>query len=154
MRSFVRSVCSIILWIVAVISPTSAQEFYYGGQDSNNYFDESVDMWSQLKDATVNNDNSILNTLLRLFELDSYDGPDKALRYIRWVINLALSFVSLIVLVWLIYGFYMMFFSSEEEGISRARKIIKVCTIAIVLIALSWLLSSFFFYIYYTITGG
>jgi hypothetical protein len=110
-------------------------------------------MGDELAAATTEDDESILNQLLSMYDLDQYDGPDRAIRYVRGIVNLVLSFASLIVFIRLIYGFYAMFFSGQEEGIARARKIIKMPVIALLLIGLAWLITTFFFYIFYVITS-
>lgn len=138
---------------LGIIAPLHAQEFPYNGIDNSYYFDSPVDMGAELAAATTEDDESLLNTFLAMYDLDAYDGPDKALHYARGIINLILSLASLVVLIWLIYGFYAMFFSGQEEGISRARKIIKMTVIALLLIGLAWLITTFLFYIFYAITS-
>jgi hypothetical protein len=111
-----------------ISAPSFGQDFYYDQDtDSNSYFNETVDIGEELKAANTDDEDSILNQLLAVFDLDSdqYDGDDKAVRYAKGVINLALSLASFATLIRLLYGFYAMFFSKQEEGFSRARKIVR-----------------------------
>jgi hypothetical protein len=91
--------------------------FYNDTVDSNQLFNESVDLGEELAVNTVDDNTSLLNELLEIFDLDSQSlqGDNKAILYIKGILNLLLGLASFIVIIWLIYGFYRMFFSSEEE---------------------------------------
>jgi hypothetical protein len=77
----------------------------------------------------INNNESVLNRLLSLFNLSQqsrYDsGTSKAIYYTKMIVNMMLSFVSFIALIMLIYAFYMMFFSKEESGMTKAKQVLK-----------------------------
>lgn len=112
-----------LLLFIALVwcgSFTYAQQFPYrdsaGELKDNAYFANSpTDMGDKLKQFTTDDDTSLLQQFLSMYGLDAYEGKDKAIRYTKGIVNLTLSLVSLVALVWLIYGFYMMFFSSHEE---------------------------------------
>lgn len=90
-----------------------------------------------------------LNRLLHLFMPNSdmigwYENPS-FLFYLKTIVNLLLSFVSLIALILLIYAFYMIFFKKDETGMKNAVQIIKWVVIALFVIWLSRIIVSFLF---------
>lgn len=82
--------------------------FYYEGGSIGKTTD--TDYGKLIKDDAVTPDESLLNRLMSVFNLDQpdYHGPQKAFYYIKKILNYALSFVSLIALCLLIYSFYGM----------------------------------------------
>ena len=97
---------------------------------------ESTDIGSVLEDDVADSSNSVLNKLKEAFGLGDpqYSGEAPASVYVSVVINYFLAIVSFIALAVVIYGFYMMFFSDQEEGFSKAKKILTGAAIAIVII--------------------
>ena len=90
-----------------------------------------------------------LNRLLHLFMPNSdmigwYENPS-VLFYLKTIVNLLLSFVSLIALILIIYAFYMIFFKKDEAGYKDAIQIIKWVVIALFVIGLSRIIVSFLF---------
>lgn len=60
-----------------------------------------------------------------------------AMSYIQSIINIALWLVGFIALVMIIYWFFMMLFSKEDEWIKNAKSTVKNAAIALILIWLS-----------------
>jgi hypothetical protein len=71
-----------------------------------------------IRDNTVEPTDSILNSVLHIFNLDNaerYSGPKKALAYAIYLINYALGFVAFIALCLLIYSFYCVVVGDEKQ---------------------------------------
>jgi len=137
----------IAIWFQSI---WSAQDFYYNYNETSSVWNET-DIWNIIKSDSINNNDSALNKLLELFKLSEADrygsGTSKAIYYAKMIINLILSLVSLIALIMLIYAFYLMFFSKQESGMTKAKQILKWVAIAITIMWLSWFIVSFIFWI-------
>jgi ABC-type transport system involved in cytochrome bd biosynthesis fused ATPase/permease subunit len=85
-----------------------------------------------------------------MFGLDSeeYEGPSKALNYIRGIINLLLGLTSFVALVMIIYSFYLLFFSEDTKGMDKVKKNLKGVAIALIILGLSRTIVSFIFNFY------
>ena len=93
---------------------------------------------------------SILNRTLDIFNLNNaerYSGPKKALAYAKYLINYALTFVAVIALCLLMYSFYCVVVGDEKQ-IDKAKWYLKWIAIAIVVMWLSWLITSLIFRLY------
>jgi len=137
----------IAIWFQSI---WSAQNFYYNYDEASSVWNET-DIWKIIKTDTINQNDSALNKLLKLFKLSETDrynsGTSKAIYYAKMIINLLLSLVSLIALIMLIYAFYLMFFSKQESGMTKAKQILKWVAIAITIMWLSRFIVSFIFWI-------
>ncbi len=119
--------------------------FYYGDGWTEG---ASTDLGHLIKEESINNSDSLLNQLIELFWLTNpayWTGTSRTIDYVKWIINLSLSLVSLIALILIIYGFYLMFFSKDEEWFAKAKKILKWVAIALTIMGLSRVIVSFFF---------
>lgn len=120
-------------------------------------YDETTDLAQVIKADSVAPSNGILQTLSRFFRVSgtSYN-PDNtgspALNYIKWILNMVLGLVSFISLVLIIFAFYLIFFSKDEEGIKKAKKILTGVTIALAIMGVSWFIVSYLFDIFFKIT--
>ena len=141
---FTLIIGSTIIW-----KSFSTEAFPYDWDRTNN---PNVDFASGLK-INIKDDSNWLKRLLNLFMPSttpedtiywSVDSPS-FLFYLKTVINLLLSFVSLIALIFLIFAFYMIFFKKDDAGINTAKQMIKWITIALVVIWLSRIVVSFLF---------
>lgn len=121
-----------------------------------NYIDNSTsvsetEIGKIIQTDVIDDSNSSLNRLLELFNLSDQwwynSGTSKAIYYAKMIVNMLLSFVSLIALVMLIYAFYMIFFSKEDSGITKAKQMIKWVVIAIGIIWLSRFIVSMIFWV-------
>jgi hypothetical protein len=125
------------IWTVSALDDTPYYDFLETGTD------DAPEPWEILR-----GEQSVLTDLLELFGLSSFqDGWNTVFWYITFIINILLWLAWFIALLWLIYGFYRMFFSKEEEWLNRARDILKWAVIALVVIGLSWVITRFIFWV-------
>lgn len=114
-----------------------------------------IDIPTIIKDEIINDDLNTpdskngLSRILKIFMPNTAmymwtDWPS-ILFYLKTIVNLLLSFISLIALILLIFAFYMIFFKKDEAGFTTAKQIIKWVVIALVVIWLSRLVVSFLF---------
>ena len=68
--------------------------------------------------------------------------------YISKVINYFLAIIWFIAVLSLIYGFSLTYTQKSNEWVKKWYKFIKIATIAIIVIWISWLFASWIFYIY------
>lgn len=126
-----------------------ANDFPYEISDTTNEW--STDFANMVNRDAIQNTDWALTQLLEVFQLSNQDwyGTDnqKALNYIKWILNMALSLTSLIALLLLVYVFYMMFFSEHEEGLKKAKAYLKWIAIALAILWLSWVIISYILYI-------
>lgn len=126
-----------------------ANDFPYEISDTTSQ--GSTDFADMVNQDAIQNQDWALAQLLEVFQLSNQDwyGNDnqKALNYIKWILNMALSLTSLVALLLLVYVFYMMFFSGHEEGLKKARAYLKWIAIALAILWLSWVIISYILYI-------
>lgn len=87
----------------------------------------------------------------------AYDAPDeqRATFYIKEALNRFLAITWLVALAVLLYGFYKMFASGDnEEAMGDARKIVIGATIALLAIGVSRFIISRFFEIFFQVKEG
>lgn len=98
----------------------------------------------------VDENDSIMGQLLSLFWLNNaaLSWDHKFIKYVRWILNMALWLLSMIALVMTIYTFYMMFFTENEAWAKKARQNLVGIFIALAIIWLAWLIVSFIFWRY------
>ncbi len=144
------------VWLLCVFSIqwAGAQDFYY---DYNpwNPSTENTNIGEIIKDDAVTPQSSILYRLRQAFKLTGwiYEEDKTALAYIKMVVNIMLGLVGFIALILVIYAFYLMFFSEQEEGLTKAKKILKGVWIAITIMFLSYFIVSFIYFVYGTAAG-
>lgn len=114
----------------------------------------STYIWWIIKSGTVTNDSLTVRLIQRFYD-SNFDpqNTQPAIYYIKFLIDVALSFVAFIALCFLIYYLYIIFFSDRDEWITNARWYALNAFIAILLIGLSWMIVSFAFYIYEVLTN-
>ena len=61
------------------------------------------------------------------------------------MLNYFLSIAAFIALVVVVYGFYLMFFSEQEAGFTKAKKMLRGAVLALIIIGLSRSIISFLF---------
>jgi len=123
------------------------------GNVVKDFDDESLDIWAVVTQDAVNPDNSLLQRLLSVFKLKwsnwyNNDWDMKAFAYVKMIVNFMLALVSLIALILTIYGFYLMFFSGQDEWLKKAKKILTWVAIAMAIMWLSRFIISFLFWVY------
>ena len=135
-----------MIWFTFIWKSFSTEPFPYSwitilsGQNTDFATDLKTEIWES---------NNGLHNLLMLFMPNdamygSVDSPS-FLFYLKTVVNLLLSFVSLIALIFLIYAFYMIFFKKDDAGINTAKQMIKWIAVALVVIWLSRIVVIFLF---------
>lgn len=151
--NLLKKIILISLISIWITSFWFAQDFYYDyDTDSTDVWNET-EIWNIIQTDVINNNESALNQLLDLFQLSNKSryqngwGTSKAIYYAKMIVNLLLSFVSLIALVMLIFAFYLMFFSTQESGMTKAKQMLKWIALAISIMWLSWFIVSFIFWI-------
>lgn len=139
-------ILAIIWWLIAVWKNFAVEPFPYTWIDI--LANQDTDFASGLKE-NIADSNNWFNKLFHLFmPNDSMywsDTNPSFLFYLKTIVNLLLSFVSLIALILMIYAFYMIFFKKDEAGITTATQMIKWIVVALVIIWLSWIVVSFLF---------
>jgi len=125
------------------------QNFYYDYKPSA--ADDTLEIGKMIKEDAIQDQTTIIYKLRKIFGLTGWiynKSDDKALDYIKMIINMALSLVWLISLILLIYAFYLMFFSEQEEWLTRAKKIMIWVAIALTVMGISYFIVEFIFYLY------
>ena len=133
----------------------SQNGFYYQNDSSQWVTKESnkTDLAKIIKKDSIDGNTTLLYKIRGFFQLngtDTYSGKTPATNYITMIINIALWLVSLVSLILVIFAFYLIFFDKWEEGVKKAKWVLKWVAIAITLIALSRIIVSFFFDFYKT----
>jgi len=100
--------------------------------------------------VTIKEEGSIINRLLKVFNLDRVSQGDdhKFLNYVKAILNVALWLLSMVALIMTIYTFYLMFFTENDAGIKKAKWNLVGIFIALAIVWLSWLIVSFIFWWY------
>lgn len=151
------------LWgyLLITASPLSAQgnenPFHYAIPStsiSNSNPDTSIDRTTNIGEIITTNavkpESGLLQRIMKIFWLDStdYTGNQKALHYIKKLLNYALGFVSFIAFMLVLYAFYMMLIGDGEKGWEKVKSTLKGVAIAIIVMSLAWLIVSMLFWIY------
>ena len=146
MKLIKRILSIITTWIIWLWLVSAIDFPYSGGNGSPS--DVNLDFHTMIKNNIQETDNW-LNRLLDLFMPDNtiYDEWNwpSIIFYLKFIVNLLLSFVSLIALILTIFAFYMIFFKKDEAGITTAKQMLKWIAIALVVIWLSWIIVSFLY---------
>lgn len=115
--------------------------------------EDNTNFWRIINDNIVDKQDSDLNQMIWVYHNDTdITGPNskenKAVVYTRIIINYFLALVWFVALIILIYWFYMMFGSSHEEWMKKAKKYIVWAVIAIFVIWVSRFIISWFMSIF------
>jgi len=132
---------------ISTIQCIYAQDFFYNvWQDAINQNQATEDIGTVVGEDSTDSE-SLMVKLLWVFGLDTFiTGSDTgATNYITYIINIALGLWAFIALAVIIYGFYLMFFSDQDEWFAKAKEILKWASIALFIIGLSWFIISFLF---------
>lgn len=136
-----------VLICISTIQCIYAQDFFYNvWQDAINQNQATEDIGTVVGEDSTDSE-SLMVKLLWVFGLDTFiTGSDTgATNYITYIINIALGLWAFIALAVIIYGFYLMFFSDQDEWFAKAKEILKWASIALFIIGLSWFIISFLF---------
>lgn len=145
-------VAIIITFLGVAFLPVQGQDnFYYDIGQPTQTDPATTDLAGQAA-WFVEEDAGVFVRIMKLFGVYSFtnNGAESATAvvYIQYIINMLLWLAAFIALVILIYGFYLMFFSKQEEWFEKAKKIIIWVTVALFIMWLSWVIVSFLFYLY------
>ncbi len=134
-------------WIVAYdIDPS----FPYDVSDAQKW-EEAINIWKIIKEEAIDPDDSASEQIQAAYKIDLEDDQ-RATAYIKEVMNRILAIIGLVALTTLIYGFYRMILTTDnEEGYKNARKIIVTAIIALFIIGTAWILVSQFFDIFFQV---
>jgi len=141
-----------ILWI----SQTHAQgDFFYDiwNDALTNSNPNTEDIWNTIVATQWMESDWLLTRLIELFRIDTFisNNPNGATNYIAYIINILLGLATLVALALLIYGFYLMFFSKQEDGLAKAKKILIGVVVALLIIGLAWFIVALAFNIFQTV---
>lgn len=136
----------ILAWTLCLADQTP---FYYN-YNSGWQWQLNTDIGSMVKTDTVQDSENSFQKLLSLFRLSSQDwydsGTSKAIYYIKMIVNMLLSLTAFISLIMIIYAFYMIFFTKEDSGVTKAKQVLKWVAIALIVMWLSRFIVSFLFW--------
>lgn len=112
----------------------------------------STDLWNCTSIKEDKNwwwDDTIIRKLLWVFGLDTSRDKDlKFIDYARAILNMALGLIAFIALIMTIYTFYMILFSENDAWIKKAKWNLVGIFIALGIIWLAWIITSFIFWRY------
>lgn len=164
MKNIKRIIFSLIAFTISIAWICTSEDinFPYNGWIWNWWNWSSIDLnfWPTLKNSisyTANGEQT--NWLSKILEIFmprnilylEWWNPS-ILFYLKTIVNMLLSFVSLIALILMIYAFYMIFFKKDDAGISTARQMIKWIVIWLAVIGFSRIVVSFLFRFEWTST--
>ncbi len=140
----------LLAWIINIgvsFAQNPEDHFFYGDSLTDN---PSADINGMIKDDIINSSSWPWKWIISVFRLDPFiDKSDlSALELAKYIINIALGLISFIALIVIIYGFAQIFFAKDDEGVSKAKKIVQGAAIAIAIIAVSRFVISFLFDLY------
>ena len=133
----ISSLFTFTYWQWAIPAPwSSSSDFPY-----SEWNEESIkDSLNHSKFGEIANDFADTN------EIQTKQSP--IAYWISKIINYFLALLSFIAVIVLIYWFSLVFANKTDEWVKKWYKYVKFATIAIIIIWISWLISSWFFYIY------
>lgn len=137
----------LVLFCIGTINCIQAQNFFYNvWQDAINWNQSTEDLGTVVGEDNTSSDSMVVK-LLGIFGLDTFitGSNTGATNYISYIVNIALGLGAFIALVIIIYWFYLMFFSDQEEWFAKAKEILKGASIALFIIWLSRFIISFLF---------
>lgn len=138
-----------LVWLSTFV--IAQNDFYYETNPNNTTYTDNLEIWKIVKWDAIKPSQSILNKMLKLFWLNTTtynQWPQKAIFYLKMILNIILGLVSFISLILIIYSFYLMFFVKEEEWFTKAKKTLTWVFIALAIMWLSRFIVNLIFYIY------
>lgn len=146
----IRLMCISILWICFIAQAFDIW-FFYNDRDYTNIptNTSSTYVGGIIKSGTVIDDSLTVRLIQRFYD-PNFDPTisQPAIYYIKFLVDVALSFIAFIALCFLIYYLYIIFLSDSDAGIEQAKGYALNAFVAICLIGLSRIIVSFAFYLY------
>ncbi len=116
---------------------------------NNPQWADAVDIGKVTKTVAIDPNQGAVQRIIDVFFDNDLNTPQqKATYYIKGVLNLFLSIIGFVALVYLIYGFYKMFTASGDDWRKEAQKIVVWSLIALAIMGIAWFIVSRFFAIY------
>ncbi len=130
-----------------VLAQSSDSSFFYGDDLTQN---PNTSINTVIKEDVANASDGVLKQILTVFNLNRFVAMSNssALEFAKYIINIALWLVTFIALIVILYGFAQIFFAKDDDGLSKAKNIVRWAAIAIAIIAVSWFIVTFLFNIY------
>lgn len=146
-KIFYLSIFFLLYLFSFTLAQSSEDSFFYGDTTTST---PTTTLHTIIQDELVEANDSVLNKILRVFNLDQFTtlSDSSALEFIKYILNIALGLVSFIAVVVIIYGFVKIIFAKDDEGLTEARKTVQGAAIAIAIIAVSRFVVSFLFSLY------
>lgn len=137
----------LLCYSTTTLAQSSEDSFFYGDTTTST---PTTTLHTIVQEDIVEANDSVLNKILRVFNLDQFTtlSDASALEFIKYILNIALGLVSFVAVVIIIYGFVKIIFAKDDEGITEARKTVQGAAIAIGIIAVSRFVVSFLFSLY------
>lgn len=111
--------------------------------------EDTLDIANTIQIGELESSDSTFSQIRNFFGLGQYSQEERpALAYIQIIINRLLGLVSFVSLIMVIFAFYLIFFSKQEEGVGKAKKMLMGVAIALAVMGLSRLIVSYFFNLY------
>ncbi len=116
---------------------------------NNPQWADAVDIGKVTKTVAIDPNQGAVQRIIDVFFDNDLNTPQqKATYYIKGVLNLFLSIIGFVALVYLIYGFYKMFTASGDDWRKEAQKIVVWSLIALAIMGVARFIVSWFFAIY------
>ena len=129
----------LIASLLSLVSLWYAEDFPYDMQEPTSYQD------------FVNSDDSAIKQVAQDYVWEeTLEKENPATYYISTTINYFLAILGFIAFLVLAYGFTLVFTDKTDEWIKKWYKFIKMASIAIIVIGISWLIAIWFINIYAT----
>ena len=129
----------LIASLLSLVSLWYAEDFPYDMQEPTSYQD------------FVNSDDSAIKQVAQDYVWEeTLEKENPATYYISTTINYFLAILGFIAFLVLAYGFTLVFTDKTDEWIKKWYKFIKMASIAITIIGISWLIAILFINIYTT----
>jgi C4-dicarboxylate transporter len=129
----------LIASLLSLVSLWYAEDFPYDMQEPTSYQD------------FVNSDDSAIKQVAQDYVWEeTLEKENPATYYISTTINYFLAILGFIAFLVLAYGFTLVFTDKTDEWIKKWYKFIKMSSIAIIVIGISWLIAIWFINIYAT----
>ncbi len=111
-----------------------------------------IDLGADLQELTTGEDG-VVRKLMEALGFNFGNDGNVVVQFISNIINFLLSIIGLIALAILIFWFYKMFFSTDQDGADGAKKLIINTFIALAVIGLARFITTFLFNLYFESVG-
>lgn len=158
LKRIVLLISFLVLWAWVCLSQNFWNEIWNDNRFSFPYDEQPVDATDSTDISTITKQQvvqprqSLIWQLMNAFNIN-YSTNTKWEFYVKKVVNYFLAIVSVVALVVLIYGFYMVFLWNSEENLKKARKYIFLAATSLFIMWVSWFIISWIFEIFFRVRG-